>query len=94
MQNLTDILSNPKFIRVNKDILIGKEACKEGCLSYIVCGGGSPSNKIYENNKFRSTETMVCRLQEQAVAEVVISYLEKKHMKATELVTIKTQNTA
>ena len=93
IQNLTDILSNPKFIRVNEDILIGKEACKERCQYYIVCGSGSPSNKIYENNTFKSTETMVCRLQEQVVAEAVLSHLEKRHVKVTELVTIKTQST-
>ena len=80
MKTLNDMLSDQKFLKVNEDINIGKEMCREQCQYYTVCGGGAPSNKIYENNTFKSTETTACRLQEQMVAEAVLSHLENKHL--------------
>jgi uncharacterized protein len=91
MKNLGDVFTNEKFLRVNEDITIGRDMCRNQCEYYDVCGGGSPSNKLYENNTFRSTETLSYRLHEQVVGEAVLLHLENKHLvRKSELVEIKT----
>ncbi len=76
---LTDMYANPKFQRTNADIQRGVQRCKETCSYFAVCGGGSPSNKLYENGTFDSTETMACRLQIQAPTDAVLEYMEEKY---------------
>jgi len=75
--DLEQIFSNQKFLRVNNDIASGVEACRESCEYFFLCGGGSPSNKYYENGTFNSTETMHCRLTKQVLLDVVVDELER-----------------
>uniref|UniRef100_UPI001952EEA6 hypothetical protein n=1 Tax=Streptococcus pneumoniae TaxID=1313 RepID=UPI001952EEA6 len=46
--------------RLYADILAGKRKCQSECAYFGVCGGGAPSNKIFENNSADSTETAYC----------------------------------
>ena len=47
--------------KVYADICAGITRCSNECKYYKLCGGGTPANKIYENNTADSTETVYCR---------------------------------
>ena len=67
-----------KFVDMNAQIQRGVDRCRESCQYFTFCGGGAPSNKLWENNAFDSTETMRCRLGKQAIVDAVLDYLESK----------------
>jgi uncharacterized protein len=69
--DLDDVLIDEKFRRVARDITEGVNLCRESCKYFSVCGGGAPSNKVYEHGTFACTETTHCRLNVQAVYDVV-----------------------
>lgn len=75
---LEDILVNPKFCQVAKDIEVGIEACRQTCEYFTFCGGGAPSNKIAENGSFATTETYSCRLRIKATVDAVLDFLEEQ----------------
>lgn len=62
--------------RLAADISRGVAACGRGCAHFRFCGGGSPSNKLYENGSFASTETRYCQMTRQAVIEVALDLFE------------------
>jgi uncharacterized protein len=64
-----------------KDINAGVELCKKKCEYFHVCGGGAPSNKLYENGSFNSTETLYCKFSIQQPIDIVLSYLEANYTK-------------
>jgi uncharacterized protein len=72
-----DVLKNPRFIRVAQDIGSGVQQCADTCEFYSFCGGGAPSNKLFENGTFASSETMYCRQTVKMPMEIVLSDLEK-----------------
>lgn len=72
---LDSILENPAFRRVSADIKKGQDLCRASCDYFTLCGGGAPSNKLYENGAFDTTETMHCRTNLQANAEVLFDEL-------------------
>jgi uncharacterized protein len=74
--DLDSIENTPKYQRLHGDIEAGIARCRETCEYFGVCGGGSPSNKYFENKSFCSTETMHCRLSRKAVVEVLLNDLE------------------
>ena len=76
---LDEVLSHPQFRIVHGQIASGVEKCKTSCEYFRLCGGGQPSNKLYQNGTFDSAETLACRLRIQSVANVAISSLEKRH---------------
>lgn len=76
---LEDIYTNPKFQRVQEEIQQGVKQCEQTCAYFAVCGGGAPSNKLYENGTFNSTETIACRLQVKAPTDAVLEHLEAKY---------------
>ena len=76
---ITDILTDPKFIDVNSAIQKGVAKCQETCEYFAICGGGPPSNKLCENGSFDSTETMNCSLTIKAITDVVLKHLEHKY---------------
>lgn len=75
-EDLDAIASRPAFQRVRDEIEAGVEACRQSCPYFRVCGGGAPSNKLFETGSFAATETIFCRLTRQRVADVVLSRLE------------------
>lgn len=70
------VCSTDKFQKIYGDIAAGVSRCQRDCQYYGFCGGGSPSNKYYENGSFDSTETMNCRLHQQAVVDLMLNNLE------------------
>ena len=73
---LDDLEATPKFRRLAGEIERGVAACRESCEYFGLCGGGSPSNKYFENGTFASTETLHCRLSKQAIADALLPRLE------------------
>lgn len=72
-----DIISDrPAFKKVRDEIMTGVEACRQSCAYFRVCGGGAPSNKLFETGSFASTQTVFCRLTRQRLTDVVLSRLE------------------
>jgi uncharacterized protein len=58
---LVQLLANSAFLAAFKAIQVGISACAAECEYFDFCGGGSPSNKFFENGTFESTETFFCR---------------------------------
>lgn len=59
--------------QINKGI----DRCRAECSYFAVCGGGAPSNKVFENGTFASTETMHCRLTKMRVTDFVLATVEQ-----------------
>lgn len=56
-------------------ILEGARQCELACDYFDICGGGSPSNKFAENERFDSTETRSCKLGVQMMSNVIADQL-------------------
>jgi uncharacterized protein len=76
--DLPSLLASPKLARQFHDIRAGIERCAQTCPYFNWCGGGSPSNKLFENGTFDSAETMYCRLAKQVVLEETLSSMERR----------------
>jgi uncharacterized protein len=70
--SLDELIDCPKASRIQSEINSGIDKCKKTCKYFNVCGGGSPANKFYENGSFDSTETLRCRLQTQALTDLIL----------------------
>jgi uncharacterized protein len=81
METLEEVLTNQQFKIVNTEIQEGVAKCRQTCDYFLLCGGGCPSNKVFENGTFNSTETMACRLRIKAATNATIGYLEQKSMR-------------
>lgn len=86
---LGDILTSSKFAACADSIRRGVEMCAQTCEYFSVCGGGAPSNKLFENGTFNSAETMSCRLRKKGLTNVVLDFLETK-LPGTEALTYRT----
>jgi len=75
---LEDMLASQKFVEIDAEIRRGVSSCRKSCSYFAFCGGEAPSNKLWENNAFDSTETMRCRLGKQAIVDAVLDYLESR----------------
>ncbi|MDM0112635.1 cyclophane-forming radical SAM/SPASM peptide maturase GrrM/OscB [Variovorax sp. J22R133] len=73
---IRDVVDHPHFRRAYQDILRGVERCEANCDYFDVCKGGCPSNKLFENDSFDSTETLHCRNKVWSIAELVMGKLE------------------
>lgn len=76
--DLVESLKKDKFTKMYMDILSGIHKCKLNCSYFGVCGGGTPSNKYFENGTFDSTETSFCKLRFQSMFDSIISRFEKR----------------
>jgi uncharacterized protein len=74
------IVNNEKFKRMYREIAQGVRKCQASCDFFDVCGGGSPSNKYYENGTFDSTETQFCLASRKAIAEEILSVNERLYL--------------
>lgn len=72
-----EIIGSDKFKMIDSQIQVGVENCKKNCSYFEVCGGGSPSNKLHENNDLTSTETSYCKFNIQIPTDFVINSLKK-----------------
>lgn len=78
METLEEVLAHQQFMSVNAEIQEGVAKCRQSCDYFLLCGGGCPSNKVFENGTFNSTETMACRLRIKAATNATLEYLEQK----------------
>ncbi len=76
--SLPEFLLKPKLQRVAREVESGVARCKASCEYFSLCGGGTPSTKLFENGSFDSAETLACRLRVKAIAHVVLDFLERK----------------
>jgi uncharacterized protein len=76
---LDQLLADAKFLFVAKDIEAGVAKCRESCDYFCLCGGGTPSTKLFENGTFKSAETLACKLHIKSIGNVVLDFLEHKH---------------
>jgi uncharacterized protein len=74
--DLLGIVQLDKFNRVLGHIQAGVRLCAETCEYFSLCGGGSPSNKYFENGTFDSAETMYCRYAIKMPLDIVLADLE------------------
>jgi len=74
---LADIAAEPRFLVVAAAITAGVRACAESCAYFPVCLGGAPANKLGELDDFAGTETIHCRLTQQALLDAVLDDLER-----------------
>lgn len=74
---LEDMLMHPRFSEVSAQIEQGVKLCRETCDYFAFCGGGCPSNKLFENGTFASTETNACQLHVKQPVDVLLEHLEK-----------------
>lgn len=74
--SLDDVLKSEKFRLAHSLIEAGIDQCRSTCEYYELCGGGSPSNKYFENGRFDSAATMFCRLSIIAPINAVLAKLE------------------
>jgi uncharacterized protein len=77
VDQLADCLTSEAFQRVHSDIQDGVRRCRESCSYFGVCGGGAPSNKLYENGTFASSETQFCRLIIKSMTDLALSWVEE-----------------
>lgn len=74
--SLEDVIRSSRFRQALEQIRAGVEKCQNSCQYYQFCGGGSPSNKYFENGSFASTETAFCQLSIMAPVDAVLAKLE------------------
>lgn len=73
-ESIDELLDGDRAAAIQAEILRGIERCQRTCKYFFVCGGGSPANKFYENGGFDSTDTVRCRLQVQALTDVILEH--------------------
>jgi uncharacterized protein len=71
-------LETPKFKGIYDEISAGVQACRSSCEHFVVCGGGAPSNKLFENGGMDTTVTDYCRYTKKSIAELVLSRLSAR----------------
>jgi uncharacterized protein len=74
--SFAELENSPTLQRMSAQIKNGIELCRVSCKYFPVCGGGTPSNKIFENGTFASTETMHCRLTKKRVTDFMLAKIE------------------
>ena len=74
--SLDGLMDDSAFRRVASEIRQGVESCAGTCRYFRWCGGGAPANKLFETGRFDATETMHCRLIQQAMLDEVLTQIE------------------
>jgi uncharacterized protein len=77
--DFADSLTDPKFIRVQREISEGVEKCRSECGYFRHCGGGCPSNKIAETGTANISVTNHCIFTKMAFVDVVLSECELEY---------------
>ncbi len=73
---LAEIIASERFQLASRLIALGADRCSQSCEYYGLCGGGSPSNKYFENGRLDSTETEFCRVAIMAPVDAILEQLE------------------
>ncbi|CCE00663.1 cyclophane-forming radical SAM/SPASM peptide maturase GrrM/OscB [Bradyrhizobium sp. STM 3809] len=75
-ESIDDCVAREPFISLNRDIRHGVDMCAATCAYFKVCGGGAPSNKLFENGTFRSSETRHCQIFIKTLVDLAIDFIE------------------
>lgn len=78
--SLLEVLSSIKFRQIHEDIQEGVRNCEKSCEYFFLCGGGAPTNKLYENGSFESTETFNCVAKVKIPVQVILPSLEQESL--------------
>jgi uncharacterized protein len=70
------ILQSEKFNKMFGEIMTGIKLCSETCEYFKMCGGGAPSNKLYENKSFATTETKYCKYSRKIIIDSILDKME------------------
>jgi uncharacterized protein len=70
------VLNTDKFKLMFSEIMTGIKLCSESCDYFKLCGGGAPSNKLYENKSFASTETKYCKYSRKIIIDSIIDEMD------------------
>lgn len=70
--------SSLALLNLHQSIQSGVAKCEAECEYFSVCGGGAPANKWFEAGRFETTETLQCRLNIKAVANVALDMVERR----------------
>ncbi|HYX35962.1 MAG TPA: cyclophane-forming radical SAM/SPASM peptide maturase GrrM/OscB [Oligoflexus sp.] len=73
---IEELKESAKFQQMTQEIEAGVKACQATCEYFHFCGGGAPSNKLYENGSFHSAETMHCRMTKKVITNIVLDRME------------------
>lgn len=76
INSFDELIDNPNFQSQLSAIKKGVEMCSKECEYFSVCGGGSASNKFYENGRFDSTSTSTCTLSYKVLTDIIINKLK------------------
>lgn len=76
--SFAELSRSPVLGRMTQMIDAGIEMCRRRCGYFPICGGGAPSNKLFENGTFASDETRYCRLSKMRVADFVLATVENR----------------
>lgn len=90
--DFTKLYNCASFKNLKSEIDHGVELCRTSCKYFYTCGGGAPVNKLCENGTFASTETIFCKLTQQAMSDLVREVLPS--MPGKENTLIATQHSA
>jgi uncharacterized protein len=74
--SLDSVIALERFQRLEDEIRLGVERCRQTCPYFAFCGGGAPANKFFETGTFAATETLFCRLHKQVCLDVTLARLE------------------
>lgn len=72
-----DATRTPRFQQLWSAIRQGTQACARECAHFDFCGGGAPANKLYENGRLDSAETLYCRTMVKRPFDTVLQRLEQ-----------------
>ncbi len=75
--SLEAVCQTPKFQQIYRDIQAGVRSCQAVCDYFDCCGGGTPSNKYWENGSFQSTETLHCRYTQKLLIDLILTDVEQ-----------------
>jgi uncharacterized protein len=70
--DLTDLLADPRFQRLARDVAAGIASCRRECEYFPLCGGGYVSNRYFEYRDFSQAETFTCAMMRKAATEVCL----------------------
>jgi uncharacterized protein len=73
-----DVEKGSPFQRLARDVLVGRDLCRQTCQYYALCGGGFQSNRVSEHQSLRATETQTCKLHRQTLIDVIVDELVRE----------------
>lgn len=65
------------FLSMWSQVRAGVKSCGKACAHFEHCGGGSPANKLYENNDIASGETLYCRAMVKVPFDLALERAER-----------------